>query len=405
VEHHTLTHRMGILTTISETFWSTRVWLQPNVTWADIAPGSRPDVQHADYHDLVWPIPIALVILVLRHILETYWFSPVGKSLGIKSSRPKPAAENAVLDAAYNQSSRLNHKAVVALAKQTDLSERQVERWWRRRRAQDKPTILVKFCENSFRCAYYTYSFVFGLIVLWDKPWLWDIKNCWYDYPHQSVANDIWWYYMISMAFYWSLMASQFFDVRRKDFWQMFTHHIITLLLFSFSWVCNLHRVGSLVLIVHDCADIFLEAAKLTKYAQYQKVCDAIFAVFVVMWVITRLVMYPRIIYSTSVEASTILPMFPAYYIFNSLLLLLLLLHIGWTYLIFQIVKNALRAGQMEGDVRSSSDEISDSSVDSANKAQNNVQQNGTPTKQPIEKNGRLVTKTESVPSAASKES
>lgn len=148
---------------------------------------------------------------------------------------------------------------IVKLTKQTELSERQVERWWRRRRAQDKPTTLVKFSENSWRCIYYTYSFIFGCIVMWDKPWLWDIKNCWYGYPHQSVSNDIWWYYMISMAFYWSLTASQFVDVKRKDFWQMFIHHMITILLMALSWVCNLHRVGSLVLLVHDCADIFLE--------------------------------------------------------------------------------------------------------------------------------------------------
>ena len=145
------------------------------------------------------------------------------------------------------------------LMKQVDLSERQIEYWWRRRRAQDKPTTLVKFCETSWRCIYYTYSFIFGSIVMWDKPWLWDIKQCWYGYPHQSVTNDIWWYYMISMAFYWSLTASQFYDVKRKDFWQMFAHHMITILLMALSWVCNLHRVGSLVLLVHDCADIFLE--------------------------------------------------------------------------------------------------------------------------------------------------
>lgn len=74
---------------------------------------------------------------------------------------------------------------ILSLGKQCDLSERQIERWWRRRKAQDKPTTLVKFCENCWRCIYYTYSFVFGMIVMWDKSWLWDIKQCWYNYPHQ----------------------------------------------------------------------------------------------------------------------------------------------------------------------------------------------------------------------------
>jgi hypothetical protein len=73
------------------------------------------------------------------------------------------------------------------LTKQTDLSERQIERWWRRRKAQDKPTTLKKFCENVWRCMFYTYSFIFGMIVMWDKSWLWNVKNCWYDYPHQVI--------------------------------------------------------------------------------------------------------------------------------------------------------------------------------------------------------------------------
>jgi ceramide synthetase len=32
---------------------------------------------------------------------------------------------------------------------------------------------------------------------------MWDIKHCWYNYPHHSIANDIWWYYMVEMSFYW----------------------------------------------------------------------------------------------------------------------------------------------------------------------------------------------------------
>lgn len=49
--------------------------------------------------------------------------------------------------------------------------------------------------------------------------------------------------------------------------------------------------------------------------------------------------------------------MFPAYYIFNGLLILLLVLHCFWTYLILKIAYNSLNAGHMERDIRSSSDE------------------------------------------------
>ena len=91
---------------------------------------------------------------------------------------------------------------------------------------------------------------------------------------------------MFQLAFYWSLSILQFFDVKRKDFWEMFVHHLTTIALLCFSWTCNLtrclqtielelvlattklSRCGALVLIVHDFADAFLEAAKLFHYAK-----------------------------------------------------------------------------------------------------------------------------------------
>ena len=54
-------------------------------------------------------------------------------------------------------------------------------------------------------------------------------------------------------------MVSQFFDRARKDFWEMFIHHLVTLILIFFSWTANLVRIGTSVLLLHDMADIMLE--------------------------------------------------------------------------------------------------------------------------------------------------
>ena len=81
---------------------------------------------------------------------------------------------------------------------------------------------------------------------------------------------------------------SQFFDVRRKDFWEMFIHHNTTIALMMFSWTTHSHRIGTLVLIVHDCADHLLELAKMFRYTRYQKTCDAVFVLFAITWVVTR---------------------------------------------------------------------------------------------------------------------
>ncbi|XP_047520917.1 ceramide synthase 5 isoform X1 [Pieris napi] len=362
-------------------FWNEDVWLPPNTTWEDIKPGPDKVVVYNDHRHLLYPIPLAFVLIALRHLIENYWYAPFGKSLGIKNTRSKKAPIIPKLEAAYQECSKIKHKQqffsreqICALAKQLDMTERQVERWWRLRRSQDKPSTLVKFCENAWRCTFYLYNFSYGVFILWDKEWLWDIDQCYIGYPHQGVTSDIWWYYMISSAFYWSLTFSQFWDVRRKDFWQMFVHHLATIALLSFSWVCNLHRIGTLVLLLHDCADIFLEAAKAAKYANYQKFCDVIFTIFTVLWIVTRLGIYPFfIIWSTSIRAPMLLPMFAAYYIFNSLLCLLLCLHMVWTWLILQVAYKAINAGKMEGDIRSSSSDVSDSSHQSNHSTPNRV--------------------------------
>jgi len=147
--------------------------------------------------------------------------------------------------------------------------------------------------------------------------------------------------------------------VKRKDFVEMFIHHLTTIALLCFSWTCNLTRAGALVLLVHDFADAFLEAAKLFHYAKYSTTCDIVFGVFSVTWVVTRLGLFPSwIIFSASVEAPQLLPMFPAYYIFNGLLSILLVLHVIWTYYILKMAFFAVYANKDEEmrDTRSDSE-------------------------------------------------
>ena len=47
---------------------------------------------------------------------------------------------------------------------------------------------------------------------------------------------------MLEMAFYWSLFFTQFSDVKRKDFMEMFIHHLATLALLTLSWTMQMFR-------------------------------------------------------------------------------------------------------------------------------------------------------------------
>merc|ERR1719411_217075 len=187
-----------------------------------------------------------------------------------------------------------------------------------------------------------------------------------YNYPHHDIKSSVWWYYMVELTFYWSLSISQWFDVKRKDFLEMFIHHCTTIALLSFSWTCNLTRCGSLVLLTHDCADIFLELAKMLHYAKLNTSCDIVFGVFLLVWTATRLGVFPTwIFYSSTVEALQILEMFPAYYIFNGLFSILLILHVVWTFFIYKIAYRSFT--KYEGKKQDARSETEDESEEDSN--------------------------------------
>ena len=96
----------------------------------------------------------------------------------------------------------------------------------------DRPSPLAKFTETGWRWIFYFTLHMVSVVVMWNKPWVWDTYYCWYDYPFHVVGqqtNDmpkylqiyfsdpaVWWHYMWELAFYWSLFISQFFDAKRK---------------------------------------------------------------------------------------------------------------------------------------------------------------------------------------------
>ena len=53
-----------------------------------------------------------------------------------------------------------------------------------------------------------------------------------------NIVNrkKIYYYYMLELSYYWYSLVAMFYEPRMKDFWQMFFHHLCTLLLITFSY-------------------------------------------------------------------------------------------------------------------------------------------------------------------------
>ncbi|XP_058717118.1 ceramide synthase 5 [Poecile atricapillus] len=339
-------------------FWNERFWLPHNVTWADLAgeagpPGSG--LQYPRASHVLSAFPLALGIFAVRLLFERFIAKPCAINLGIQDSGPHRAQPNAILEKVFTSITKSpDGKRLEGLSKQLDWDVRKIQRWFRHRRNQDKPTTLTKFCESMWRFTFYLSIFFYGIRFLWTAPWFWDTRQCWYNYPFQPLTSRLYYYYILELAFYWSLMFSQFTDIKRKDFLIMFVHHLATIGLITFSYMNNMVRVGTLVLCLHDASDFLLEAAKLANYAKYQRLCDAFFMLFGVVFIVTRLGIYPFWILNTTLfESWELIGPYPSWWLFNGLLVTLQVLHVIWSYLIIRTASKALVRGKVSKDDRS----------------------------------------------------
>lgn len=348
---------------IYEWFWWDRLWLPVNLTWTDLE--DREGRVYAKASHLYATIPFTVAFLVIRFMFERWIATPLALTAGVKRRTWAKTEENHILEHYYNKLSRQPSQADVSgLSKKSGLTIRQVERWFRRRRSMDQPGVLRKFTEACWRFVFYLCAFGGGIVALHDKEWFYDTREVWTGFPKQSMLDSQYWYYILEMSFYGSLVLSVAVDIKRKDFREQIVHHCATLVLLSFSWCVNYIRVGTLVMLVHDASDVLLESAKLFNYAKWERTCKSLFVLFAVVFMGTRLIIFPFwLIHCTWVYPPLHYPPFFGYYFFNAVLLVLQGLHVFWAYLILRMVHKFL-FGTLTRDERSDVESEEDLSLE-----------------------------------------
>ncbi|XP_054619542.1 ceramide synthase 2-like isoform X1 [Dunckerocampus dactyliophorus] len=372
-----------MLSWLSECLWADWIWFPEGFGWADLND-SKDDVVLPQARDLWAFIPIALCFLVIRQIFERWVAIPLASLLGVSDKRRVCPPPNSTLEAFFcNISKHPTQTSLEKLSKQTDCSVRQVQRWFRQRRNQDRPSKIKKFQEASWRFTFYFIAFFAGLATVIDKPWFYNMKRMWDNFPKMPVLQSQYWYYMTELGFYVSLLVSVASDVKRKDFKEQIVHHVATTVLIGFSWLVNYIRGGTLIMLVHDAADYLMESAKMFNYAGWKRTCNCIFTVFAVVFIISRLIIFPFcILHATLVYPMTLYKPFFGFYFFNGLLLVLLALHVFWAVLIVRMVIKFLPGNDIVEDERSDKEETE--SDDDEDDEDGSSERNGTM------KNGRV---------------
>lgn len=176
-------------------------------------------------------------------------------------------------------------------------------------------------------------------------------------------------YYTLEFGSYFvKLIKSLLFkkENRKSDFYTSLIHHIITCELIFTSYRFGIHRVGLLVLLVHNSFDPFLHAAKLWHYAfpapsKWHILADINFALCALMFLLSRIMSFPWLIYKLfqSTAGAGMLGWWSIYpsemsteWIQTIFLVSLMPLHFVWFTQIVRVLLQALQGGTVQGDVR-----------------------------------------------------
>ncbi|XP_039220332.1 ceramide synthase 4-like [Crotalus tigris] len=344
--------------------WRQEYWLPPGITWEDMQ--ETEDIHYPQPYHLLLCLPIMLLLVALRFFFKRMIAMLLSKKLGLQEKVRRKPSPDSILEAFYRKWRKSPPKEKVSgLAKHCDLQPRQVERWFRYQLNQNRPSLTKEFCETSLGATYYFTSFCTGLVILYDKPWFWDLRKYWVGYPKQPFQLSLFGYYIMQFSFNCFLIISLPFDDKQKDFYQQIVHHLVTIILIGLSYCLNYIRIGSLILLLTDFSHCLLLATKTFHYLKWQKTGDRLFVIFAAVFLFIHLVIFPsKILHSTYYECMEFYQPFFGYYFFNALLMVLQLLFIFWSYLIILMSYKFLIHGRVKKDVRRDSESSTDDDDD-----------------------------------------
>ncbi|CAL8131834.1 unnamed protein product [Orchesella dallaii] len=350
---------MSFWTNICNVFWSPYFWLPEGETWHTF--DSKQTGLHGNYTGIYFATAMAICLLRLQPAMKRLFITPIGRYLGLGSKRRTRHPHNKTLENLFKMyGPEVPEDIKEELEKSINLSAAQIQFWMKNRKYAEKlEQKLIKFVECGWKFVYYAFSASYGLSALWNKTWFWNMEECWKGAPYHTLEVDVWFYCWICAGFYLASMFSVFIETRRGDFKMMVAHHFITLFLMSLTWFSNLTRIGSVFLLLHDISDAFLEIAKMCKYVGYIALGTFFFVIFALLWHLTRVLYYPYVLYSIMFQAQYLMKTTLAFQCFRIMAVALFVLHIKWTFCIWNIIRNALKQGRALEDERSS-DEDSD---------------------------------------------
>ena len=218
---------------------------------------------------------------------------------------------------------------------------------------------LISFLFSCRECLFYTFSVFCAFRVFGQERWFYDLKYLWTLMENYETKPAQKFLYLVELSWYLCGIVRLYIEPRKKDYKQMFVHHVSTILLLGISYCLHQLRIGVVIYTLHNIADPLLQAAKLFKYCGSELGATLLFVPFALSFFVSRLILYPMLCYYTIFFG-------PGYQrklyykieIFSmGLLCLLIPIHAYWFYLIAKIAIKSIRGTKKLEDERSDSED------------------------------------------------
>jgi hypothetical protein len=200
----------------------------------------------------------------------------------------------------------------------------------------------LKACNSFYKGVYFIFSTSWGYYLLRDEPYLsplllggGDMSRIIESYPVVPYTQGFRYYYLATMGYHLYQTALHMSHPARNDFVEMFLHHVVTILLYGGSYMCNFTRAGASIMFLHDIADIFSSFVRCYTETNILSLLLVSVAGMTLSWAYTRLFVFPYMIYHSLINYSE--DRASAYrgnQFLVALLSVLLVLHYYWFYVL-----------------------------------------------------------------------
>lgn len=162
-----------------------------------------------------------------------------------------------------------------------------------------------KACNSFFQFVYFSVIVVWGHIILREENFFppellgqGSLSNLTASFPHHEFKYPLGvkYYYLITLGYHLASFIEHAMSEARNDFVEMYLHHLLTIYLYSYSYLMHRTPEGAIIMHLHDFADVPTQLVRC--FVETTFVPAAVFGAvsMLISWGYTRLYVFPFII-------------------------------------------------------------------------------------------------------------